>query len=449
MPPRPSRTSSSSTSPRSAEAAALEDAPPAPDASSSGLVTGALGGFRDRLRAPEQRLLRFGTVLVLLAVGSALYFELTAQLTPLDALSYAITLLTGASLPTDIDAATAPDSLRIYAIFLSLVGAALVAIVYAFITDALIRSRLLQTLGRRTVPGNIRDHVVVAGLGAIGYRVALGVQARGVPVVVVESQDDGRFVSAARAAGIPVVIGDARHREVLEDIRLERARALVCATSDDLVNLSTALNGRTPAPGSAGRRPAVRSGVRPARPARLRYPLHALRVRGGGTGLRRRRDPDRGGRHGPGRRSPAGPVRPTAHPRGLGPGGRAGRLAGPSRGAARAGRGRSRHRGRPLGRARRRDPGRRRGGRGGRHPGRPGRSAAPGLGPGRDAPVARRPARAGRAARTCRSIRARRSRPCCTAWSGSSARCRRRSGPDGRRPRHPPASRQSSMDGAD
>ncbi len=228
-----------------AQAAALDERPAAPDASSSGLVTGALAGFRDRLRAPEQRLLRFGTALAVLAVGSALYFELTADLTPLDAFSYAITLLTGASLPTEIDAATAPDSLRIYAIFLSLVGAALVAIVYAFITDALIRSRLLQTLGRRTVPGNIRDHVVVAGLGAIGYRVALGVQARGVPVVVVESQDDGRFVSAARAAGIPVVIGDARHREVLEDIRLERARALVCATSDDLVNLSTALNGRT------------------------------------------------------------------------------------------------------------------------------------------------------------------------------------------------------------
>jgi Trk K+ transport system NAD-binding subunit len=226
-----------------AEAAAFAEQPPTADASTSGLVTGAVGGFRDRLRAPEQRLLRFGTVLLLIAVVSALYFRITADLSPLDAISYVITLLTGAALPTDVDT-DAPASLRIYAIFLSLVGAALVAIVYAFITDALIRSRLLQTLGRRTVPGNIRDHVVVAGLGAIGYRVALGVRARGVPVVVVESQDDGRFVSAARAAGIPVVIGDARHREVLEDIRLERARALVCATSDDLVNLSTALNGR-------------------------------------------------------------------------------------------------------------------------------------------------------------------------------------------------------------
>jgi Trk K+ transport system NAD-binding subunit len=166
----------------------------------------------------------------------------------LDAVSYAITLLTGASLPTNLDPASADVALRIYAIFLSLVGAAIVAVVYAFITDALIRSRLLQTLGRRTVPGNIHDHVIVAGLGSIGYRVALGIKARGVPVVAVEVSDDGRFVSPARAAGIPVYIGDARHREVLDDLRLDTARALVAATSDDLVNLSAALNARAVRP---------------------------------------------------------------------------------------------------------------------------------------------------------------------------------------------------------
>lgn len=244
------------------------DLPVTADASVGGVVHGTMAAFRDRLRAPEQRLLRFGTVLVLLAVVSALYFRFTANLSPLDAVSYAITLLTGAALPTAIDAATAPDALRLYAIFLSLVGAALVAIVYAFITDALIRSRLLQTLGRRTVPGNIRGHVVVAGLGAIGYRVALLVKARGVPVVIVESQDDSRFVAAARAAGIPVVIGDARHREVLAEVRLDRARALVCATSDDLVNLSAALNGRS-----------IRADLRVV--VRLFDPEFALRVQRG------------------------------------------------------------------------------------------------------------------------------------------------------------------------
>ena len=138
----------------------------------------------------------------------------------------------------------ANTALRVYAIFLSLVGAAIVAVVYAFITDALIRSRLLQTLGRRTIPAGIHDHVIVAGLGSIGYRVALGIAARGVPVVAVEVSDDGRFVSPTRAAGIPVFIGDARHPEVLEQLHLDTARAIVAATSDDLVNLSAALNAR-------------------------------------------------------------------------------------------------------------------------------------------------------------------------------------------------------------
>jgi Trk K+ transport system NAD-binding subunit len=118
------------------------------------------------------------------------------------------------------------------------------------------------------VPGGIHDHVIVVGLGSIGYRVALGLLARGVPVVIAELKDDSRFVSPARAAGIPVVIGDARHKEVLDELRLGTARALVAATSDDLVNLSTALNAR-----------AVRPQLRVV--VRLFDPEFALRVQHG------------------------------------------------------------------------------------------------------------------------------------------------------------------------
>lgn len=209
-----------------------------------GPVRRFLATLRARLSRPERRLVRFVTILFGLAILSAIFFWVVAGLDPFDAVSYAITLLTGASLPIDLTRAAENGALRVYAIFLSLVGAAIVAVVYAFITDALIRSRLLQTLGRRTVPSNIHDHVIVAGLGSIGYRVAHGIAARGVPVVVVEVSEDGRFTSPARAAGIPVMVGDARHREILDDLRLGTARAVVAATSDDLVNLAIALNAR-------------------------------------------------------------------------------------------------------------------------------------------------------------------------------------------------------------
>ena len=249
-----------------AAAIAVTSRPPSPAPKQD--LGGPIRRLKAQLSAPERRLFKFGAILLGLAVASALYFDLIVGLSPLDALSYAITLLTGAALPVDIGEAANRVPLRVYAIFLSLIGAALVAIVYAFITDALIRSRLLETLGRRTVPNSIHDHVIVAGLGSIGYRVALGIAARGVPVVVVDVGEDGQFVSPIRAAKIPMVVGDARHREVLTGLRLERARAIVVATSDDLVNLAIALNAR-----------AIRPDVRVV--VRLYDPDFAVRVQRG------------------------------------------------------------------------------------------------------------------------------------------------------------------------
>ena len=62
--------------------------------------------------------------------------------------------------------------------------------------------------------------------------------------MAIEADENGRFVAAARALDIPVVTGDARQRELLLQLGLQRARAIVAATSSDLVNLSAALNAR-------------------------------------------------------------------------------------------------------------------------------------------------------------------------------------------------------------
>ena len=207
------------------------------------------GDLRGRLSSPDRRLINLAVILTVLAVVSATFFLVVANLTPLDAMSFAISLLTGAGSGfANLDERNAPAALKVYGIFLSLLGAAIVAVVYALITDAIIRSRLLQTLGRRTVPASIHEHVIVCGLGTIGYRVALGIAERGVPVVVVESDENGRFTAAVRSHGIPVVIGDARQPEILKAVGIGTARAIVAATSDDLVNIAAALHARTVRP---------------------------------------------------------------------------------------------------------------------------------------------------------------------------------------------------------
>ena len=112
--------------------------------------------------------------------------------------------MTGASLVTSPDPTTAPATLKVYAIGLSLVGAATtVAVVFALVADALIRSRLMQTLGRRTVPSNVSGHVIVCGLGTIGYRMVQGLLARGATVVAVETDENGRFGRPGPVPGFP------------------------------------------------------------------------------------------------------------------------------------------------------------------------------------------------------------------------------------------------------
>ncbi|MBD0280585.1 MAG: NAD-binding protein [Thermoleophilaceae bacterium] len=120
-----------------------------------------------------------------------------------------------------------------------LLGAAALAVLFALAADLVVSARLARALGR--IPEAIEDHIVVCGLGNIGYRVVEELARLEVPVVAVELDPGNRFVSAVRRLGVPVAIGDARLRETLQTLKLDRARCLVVVTSEDVANLETAL----------------------------------------------------------------------------------------------------------------------------------------------------------------------------------------------------------------
>ena len=88
------------------------------------------------------------------------------------------------------------------------------------------------------------DHVIVCGLGKLGYRVTLQLLEFGQSVVAIERDADKFFVPLARERDVPVIIGDARQRELLRKAGVERASAVVCCTQDELANLDIALDAR-------------------------------------------------------------------------------------------------------------------------------------------------------------------------------------------------------------
>ena len=130
--------------------------------------------------------------------------------------------------------------MTIFGIFLIAMGAALLTTVFALITNLLVSWRIEQSLGRQQLVG-MEGHVVVIGLGSVGIRVVEGLQAKGREVVVVERNENNRFLNQARARGVPVLIADSTQRQTLEDAGVHRADAVAVLTSDDLTNIETGL----------------------------------------------------------------------------------------------------------------------------------------------------------------------------------------------------------------
>ena len=88
------------------------------------------------------------------------------------------------------------------------------------------------------------DHVIVCGVGKLGYRVILQLLKFGQAVVAIEQDEKKPFIALVRQFDVPVIIGDARQRDVLSKAGLERATSIVCSTQDDLTNLDIALDAR-------------------------------------------------------------------------------------------------------------------------------------------------------------------------------------------------------------
>jgi Trk K+ transport system NAD-binding subunit len=126
-------------------------------------------------------------------------------------------------------------------------GTAALAILFALITDALISARLARLLGA-AIPRGLHGHVVVCGLGNIGYRMVEQLHELGVPVVAAELQESNRYLPAVRRLGVPALVADVRLAETLQALQVPRARSVVVVTSSDIVNLETALNVQALAP---------------------------------------------------------------------------------------------------------------------------------------------------------------------------------------------------------
>ena len=179
-------------------------------------------------------------ILVVFSTSTAV-FALSKHLDLVDSMYFTATTMATVGYG-DVNLATAADWLKLYDIGLMAVSAVLLASVLAFVTDLLVRSRIDRALGR--FPRPTRDHVIVCGLGKAGAEIITGLRELGVPCVGVEQHPEAVGIAVARSLEVPVVFADARTPGVLTDLRVDRARAVMAITNDDLANLQCGLTAR-------------------------------------------------------------------------------------------------------------------------------------------------------------------------------------------------------------
>ena len=107
------------------------------------------------------------------------------------------------------------------------------------------RAVLDRQAWERAVASTYSDHVIVCGLGRVGFRVVRWLLDLGESVVAVEHDAQNEFLDQVRAWDVPVIVADARRPEVLEQAGVARAASVAPITNDDILNLTIATQART------------------------------------------------------------------------------------------------------------------------------------------------------------------------------------------------------------
>jgi Trk K+ transport system NAD-binding subunit len=189
-----------------------------------------------------------GMALVLLAIiliCSFTYVYTKHSTSFVDALYFAVGMITGAG-GNDKVIENAPKSIKLFTVIVMLIGAGLIGVWYAMLTDFVLGSRLKQFLDAARIPQ--RQHYIVCGLSGIGIKIVQQLHLSGHEVVAIETDSNNRFVNTARGMGIPVIIADASFRNTLQTSNINHAAAVLVVTNNDATNLEIALKAKALAP---------------------------------------------------------------------------------------------------------------------------------------------------------------------------------------------------------
>jgi voltage-gated potassium channel Kch len=115
--------------------------------------------------------------------------------------------------------------------------------IFSLVIDRIIKKRIQLSLGQKQY--DYKNHVIVCGLGRLGYCIVEELIKAGEKVIVVQNNADSDKADELRLRGVDVYVGNARSFAVLQDVNVINARGLISVIDNDYLNLEIGLNARS------------------------------------------------------------------------------------------------------------------------------------------------------------------------------------------------------------
>jgi Trk K+ transport system NAD-binding subunit len=195
-----------------------------------------------RIDKPSTLLISLIAAFVFLITMTTFYFHHFENLKWLDSFYFVIVTVTSVGYG-DFSLLHANDFSKIVGITLMLSSSIFIWLILSLLLDNLSKRKSERALGRKKY--NYSNHIILCGLGRLGFFVAEELISRGEKIIIIESNVNSIHIDHFRRSHIDVYIGNAIQHEVLLDVGVEKCKALIAVTNDDYSNLEIGLTARS------------------------------------------------------------------------------------------------------------------------------------------------------------------------------------------------------------
>lgn len=202
--------------------------------------------FRDTLLLFREFLLPLVILLVVVVGGGWVYFIYAKQVgEPLENFAQAVYLLIGLTFFQPTIDFPHDWHLQIFFFLVPVIGLGAIAQGVAEFGVLFFNRKSRSKEWEMAVASTFNNHIVLVGLGHLGFQTAKSLIDLDQDVVVIELKPDTESVSEAKVLGIPILLIDANKRSSLKDAGIEKAKAIILCTQNDSLNLQVAVKAKS------------------------------------------------------------------------------------------------------------------------------------------------------------------------------------------------------------